>query len=92
MKSKYHSHSLHFVFYTLSTGSWTCLAQSVHVDAALPSFPYQNSLADCLTLPLQIWTTSTSPLPPNVKDNVSVLHYMPQLLPLTLADWSPCAL
>lgn len=36
-------HSLHFVFYSLSSGSCSCFAQSRQIDPELPSFPYQNS-------------------------------------------------
>lgn len=43
MECKYQSHSLHFVFYTLSSGSCLCFAQSGRIDPVLPSFPYQNS-------------------------------------------------
>lgn len=59
MESKYQSYSLHFVFYTLSSGSCSCFAQSRQIDPVLPSFPYQNSktragrLADC---PHCCWT------------------------------------
>lgn len=35
---------IHFVFYTISSESWSrCFAQSRQVDAVLPSFPDQNS-------------------------------------------------
>lgn len=45
MESKHQSHSLHFVFYTLSSGSCFCFAQSRQTDPVLPSFPYQNRRA-----------------------------------------------
>lgn len=64
MEHKHQRHSFHFVFYTLSSGSCSCFAQSRLIDAVLPSFPYQNSetgaasLAGCPTLLLNL----TAPL------------------------------
>lgn len=45
MESKHQSHSLHFVFYTLSSGSCFCFSQSRQTDPVLPSFPFQNRKA-----------------------------------------------
>lgn len=82
---EYQSHSLHFVFYTLSSGSCFCFAQSRQIDPVLPSFPYQNSetragsLADCPRL-LSWKNLMTSPA---LMLNIKLLYciiYMPVIV------------